>query len=261
MKALKTVTFIPKKTENMRFGTPRELISRGTMLPTVFPNVSCVKILYSLSQVNASCIARWFPENQFAPWGVRKLKLEDTSVSILQALSRSFPALTNLQLHMGSRGDGLHHIIPTMSVCWPEMEVISIRAFGTTNEGGWTFDSVFTGIPEREVLQLRAADPETWNTLFTPEQIENWKQASTLRKLTKLKVLKFEPMGFWQREFLQKLASISLVSKEFGFQFLPGLQIVIRTWEDEHCKEWQQLIDVKTSLEPLVDVKVEKVPF
>jgi hypothetical protein len=54
--------------------------------------------------------------------------------------------------------------------------------------------------------------------------------------------------------FMEKLSGVTSVSKEFGFQFLPELKIVVGTKEDE----LPQVSRMKSALGPLVNFEVER---
>jgi len=164
---------------------------------------------------------------------------------MLRQLSKLFPSVKELQIFVRIKTvtNDLKLILPAIGQCWPELEQLTVSVayseYSVSHQVGddeqCSFDSVFTGIPDEVIYQLRG--PLSSIIRNSEEEIEKFKEYLTIRQLSKLKVLKFDLDSPDDCKFMEKLSAITSVSKEFGFQFLPDLKLVVNTQRDDMCPQ------------------------
>ncbi|CAG7727096.1 unnamed protein product [Allacma fusca] len=146
-----------------------------------------------------------------------------------------------------------------VSQSWPDLEYLIIKVDCLYDPSGVqrfqyrTLDAAFTGIPDHIVSELK--DPQS-REKFSQEDLQNFKDVSTIRKLSKLKVLKIDgSQPHLDSKALNRLSTLTPLSYEFGFKFLPDLRFIVGT--RKHF-EIQSVQEIKALLEPLMTFEVER---
>ncbi|CAG7815906.1 unnamed protein product [Allacma fusca] len=196
-----------------------------------FPKVSVLK----MPDCDADCIPPCFPENLISPWGlqIKELNMKHSyrmTADVILLLSRSFPSVQKFNFNVRAVPEDLRLILPVIAEKWPGMESLTIKIQGCyirdIKAEPCTFDSVFTGIPDETLEQLK--DPLSRGN-FSPEDIFAFHRKSPLVNMPNLKTIKMDFGNCTESAaFLERLSTVTFISKEFVFDYLPALKMSFR---------------------------------